>query len=72
MCRSAPWWLACYIFVKEAIKPVKIDGFPRADESAIYNNLPYAGFAEGRARTVYKGLYNWPNETIGKQHKQRP
>ena len=26
----------------------------------------------GRAGTVYKGLYNWPNETIGKQHKQCP
>ena len=26
----------------------------------------------GRARTVYKGLYDWPNETIGKQHKQCP
>ena len=24
----------------------------------------------GRARTVYKGLYNWPDETIGKQRKQ--
>ena len=35
MYRSAPWWLACYIAVKEVIKPVKIDGFPRADESAI-------------------------------------
>ena len=23
-------------------------------------------------RTVYKGLYNWPEETIGKQHKQCP
>ena len=22
----------CYISVKEAIKPVKVDGFPRADE----------------------------------------
>ena len=27
---------------------------------------------KGRARIVYKGLYNWPNETIGKQHKQCP
>ena len=26
----------------------------------------------GRASTVYKGLYNWPNETISKQHKQCP
>ena len=26
----------------------------------------------GRARTVYKGLYNWPKETLGKQHKQCP
>ena len=26
----------------------------------------------GRARTVYKGLCNWQNETIGKQHKQCP
>ena len=32
MYRSAPWWLACYKSVKEAIKPVKVDGFPRADE----------------------------------------
>ena len=26
----------------------------------------------GRARTVYKGLYNWPNETMDQQHKQCP
>ena len=25
---------------QEVIKPVKIDGFPRADESAFYNSLP--------------------------------
>ena len=30
-----------YIF-KGVIKPVKIDGFPRANESAFYNNLPHA------------------------------
>ena len=24
------------------------------------------------ARTVCKGVYNWPNETIGKQHKHCP
>ena len=43
---SAPWWLACYIPVKEVIKPVKIDGFPHTDELAFYDNLSYAGFAE--------------------------
>ena len=26
----------------------------------------------GLARTVYKGLHNWLNRTIGKQHKQCP
>ena len=31
--------IACYISVEEVIKPVKIDRFPRADESAFYNNL---------------------------------
>ena len=39
-------------------------GAVKADFVA-YNKL-------GRARTVYKGLYNWPNETTGKQHKQCP
>ena len=56
MYRSAPWRLARYISVKEVIKPVKIDGFPRADESAFYNNLPYAGFAE-RGNASQTGAY---------------
>ena len=26
----------------------------------------------GRARTIYKGLFNWLNKAIGTQHKQNP
>ena len=38
---------------------------------------PASGFAlpmmkSLRARTVYKGLYNWSNEIIGKKHKHYP
>ena len=40
----------------EVITPVKIDGFSRADESAIYNNLPHAGFAE-RGNATRTGAY---------------
>ena len=52
--------------------PTRAVSFP---SHKCFENACYAGYmlvtkkmGRSRARTVYKGLYNWPNETIGKQH----
>ena len=73
----SPW--PTRFFLGEKLLKVHLRATPHAEDFQGQHRqeffVPFLGlvFCQARrAHTVYKGLYNWPNETIGKQHKQCP